>query len=264
MSILLDNINILILEQEVTNIINNNSAFIFNFETEAGNINIPHTKDALKDNEDELKRKTSIDILKTKSIINKHAKKLKINKKTNPETLNSIISKTMMDSIDEMKKEGVLDGLTIGAVLTLIPLLLNTIALSLFLILFNGDKLMALFATGVLIAPFTEEFTKFLSVKMKATAGHFLAFNAFEFFSYVFGQGVSAFSRIIPIIIHFINTLIHKHYSTLSKNAKNRRNRKKIEENSLPITIIIHALYNSAGVVLISLVGELLKNTGGI
>ena len=44
MSILLDNINILILEQEVTNIINNNSAFIFNFETEAGNINIPHTK----------------------------------------------------------------------------------------------------------------------------------------------------------------------------------------------------------------------------
>jgi hypothetical protein len=146
--------------------------------------------------------------------------------------------------IDEMKETGIFKSIGIGGI---ILFLVYQVQANLSLFFMNYvDEDIAIFISLVILAPVTEELGKFYASKFKATGGHFIAFNAFEFSKYImmFAGSVPIFSllvaRTLAVGLHLVNTMIHKK----GREESIKKNDPSIAQNSLMVTILIHAAWN--------------------
>ena len=102
---------------------------------------------------------------------------------------------------------------------------------------------MGLQASALIIAPLLEELFKHLSIKQKATASYFLIFNFQELSTYV-SLGISPFIRIPAVAMHFVTTLIQKHYCMLAEKSTDN-DQARYEMLGYGIAVMVHAMFNS-------------------
>lgn len=128
----------------------------------------------------------------------------------------------------------------LSAVLLAIVLFINTIV-NYAIISMGVNPKIAFALTSIFCAPITEETAKMISVEQKATGTYFVIFNVAEFLLYLiqaaaFGMsaGQMFFSRIIPVLVHWLFTMIHVDYQ-----------KKGEPEKGLGIAIICHMLWNT-------------------
>jgi hypothetical protein len=154
----------------------------------------------------------------------------------------SVIPRLFNEIWAEMKKTGIVESIAIGAFVTYVVVFLNT-ALDLFLRDSGIDPKIAFFISMTVVPALVEETAKFMASKYKFTGGFMVAFNVAEFYLYV-SSGAGIASRLIAVISHFGDALIHKHFRNLSNEYK----KESFSVLGLVITGIMHALWNAMAI----------------
>lgn len=201
-------------------------------------------KSKLNNIEKELKQ-SKIQVHEVKSIITKHAKNTikdvkNANANVNVES-NNILVNNFKAMIAEFSEKGFMDqALNLGnsILLLLVVLIINTFFMTIAFQLFGFSLGMIILA--VLIAPITEEVSKYISIKRNHSGAFFIIFNAFEITTYVSQMlmlGVSApvaiAVRLVAAFMHFFTTSIQRHYID-----------KKQDKIGVYLAIFIHGLWN--------------------
>lgn len=165
------------------------------------------------------------------------------------------IAAALSEKLGIKENESIFKAILFSLFLIALILYINTFMYTLFfsagISLFSpvslfGEKLIAhrfsLFITSVFVAPITEELGKLISIHANTTKTFYILFNVFETLNYIILMsklGISvieaAIIRIVPVLIHTINTLIHV---TAKKYNK--------AELGFYLAAIIHGLYNFA------------------
>ena len=145
------------------------------------------------------------------------------------------------DAIRELRKN-TLEGVATAIVLTAAVLIMNIQLRHILTYLFVSRR-MGLLVSAVVTAPLLEELFKHFSIKRKATASYFIAFNLQEFSAYV-TLGVSPHLRLPAVIMHLVTTLIQKHFCMLADKS-NEDDRTRIENKGYLGAVLVHAMFNA-------------------
>lgn len=128
----------------------------------------------------------------------------------------SIIKNQLQEIMDELKSKGI-SQFTFPIVMALIVLVINTTFITIASLFMPPST--AFIMMAVLLAPVTEEISKYISIKREETGAYLIVFNIIEFSSYTlqasaFGGAAMAINgiiRLLPVIMHTFWTAIMRH-----------------------------------------------------
>lgn len=192
-------------------------------------------------------KSNGIDLKYIDKVAKKHANKItrNISKQDLQEAVGAKTGNLFKDQIRDMyneffngSKKDMFENLTYSVLLVVVVYQLNTFLFGIFIVLTGGNVAIAGFLTAVLVAPFTEELTKFISIKEGFSLPYLIAFNVAEFSLYVARYGPVAGPIIIPV--RMLSVVMHTLWTIIQ--------RKRYQEgvkHPWKVTAILHAIGNA-------------------
>ena len=235
-----------------------NINFIENLNSKIDKKVITH-KAKIKKIEGKLKEK-GIDPDFIKTVTTKHVKQAikQIHKNNDVKNIAKISLNHFSNAVDEVKgeiKKSVGEATLFSIGLLFVVVMINSFLLALLTILcvsFGLAPIFGFYLTAIFVAPLTEEYGKYISIKYDSVGSYFIFFNTLEFFSYIFqlvGSGMSLtlaiLLRSLPVLMHALTTTIQYR---MRKNAK-KEDKEEASKLGLIAGIMIHFFWNLSAVI---------------
>lgn len=127
---------------------------------------------------------------------------------SDPKVSESKKQKTLVDIIKECILDVKISDMKESAIILLYVVILSTVAATLCMLILGPG--IGTVVYSILCAPIIEEWGKNLAIEKKVTGTYVLMFNVVEFSMFVF-SGVSPVLRMLPLIMHYVTTIMQKY-----------------------------------------------------